>query len=1778
MATMIYPIRKRKTPNGKAFRPLPWPLRCMTWLLIGIQAALPVIPQTLYAMEMPRSRTTWAAPDPGPEESSHHAVTINRTLPKITPATPQIHFSSPPTDSEIARAHIFDETLRPDGPTTPQDNQDLGNALMAFLKRAHNDDTTSITIFLATHPQSAWRSSLLTQLGLFYRHTGWYSKALACWDEAWQLTKNTTDPQIRYVADQAVAELLELNAQLGRCTRLEFLFNETQGRVFNGLVSQKIGDAREELWSMKNQPDETFRCGPAALNYIREMTQPGIAPLIATSKSTSQGMSLTEVCDLANQLGMKYQMAKRAPGSAIPLPAVIHWKVGHYAAVTRSENGLYLVQDPSYGSEIWMSQAALDEESSGYFLVQKGKLPRGWSQVESAEGQTVWGKGPTTSSNPNCTKPTDKKNPQCFTQGGAPMAQYAFHAMLVSLNIMDTPVGYTPPRGPDVHFQLTYNQREATQLDPTQYPNLGSKWTYNWFSYIHDNPSLAPANQTVNYYVQGGGMETYTNFNSSTQSYPADPDTHAILQKSSLTNYTRFLSDGSKQIFSFADAPTNAASRHLFLTQIMDASSNAINFIYDNRNRLVNVVDALGQVTTINYNANNDPYGTKIASVSDPFGRTAYFTYDSSDRLVGITDILGIQSQFTYALSDDGTADFINSLTTPYGTTTFTEGVNGRNRWLQATDPLGQQERQEYVDNINSTNITDFGGATPTTIQAGDPAPNYLNYRNSFFWDKNAMQLFPSNYTKAHIDHWLHGSDINTCSGTLESSKNALEDRIWNTYPGQSTSDTYQEGTNNSPATIARLLDDGSSQIFQYQYGGTYNMTTRAYDPTNRVTGFIYDPTNNIDLLETYQMVSATSSNILNRYTYNASHLPLTFIDSSGLTNFYGYNQHGQLTAMTNSLKETISLIYDTNGYLTNLITGVVSNGTYQSTGTNKFTYDAYGRINTTCDTIGYTTAYSYDADDRVTNITYMDGTYQQTVYNELDPILTRDRNGHWTASVYDALQRLTDTYDNAGRHTHFDWCNCGALEDIIDPMGGATLWTRDLQGRVTGKVYPDLSQTSYAYENNTSRLKMVTDANNQSTIYTYLSDNNISQVTYSNTIASTPNVSFTYDTNYNRKITMTDGTGTTTYRYYAVTNGQLGAGRLSSVSNSFIGASSVITYGYDALGRTTNRSLNSASQLLVYDHLGRIVTITNMLGSFTNIYVGSSALISSNLAPFGLKTVYSYWGATNDDRLAQILNLKTNGVTVSSFNYSYDPAGNITNWARQTDNNLPTVSVMQYDPINRLLNSTTFSNTTAGTILSQYAYAYDLSGNRTTEQIGTTTNAPIGISQSGYNNLNQLTNRATSAGAMTFAGYLSRPGTVTIGGYPASVPPSTTNFSGQASVGPGTNVVTITATDYGGHSQTNNYQLVVTNNGVAETIKYDANGNATNIVTATSTNSYQWDAANRLVTTSGPTNQSLFSYDGYGRMVQIIEKTNGIAFATNKFIWDGTQIYEQRNNTGATVARRFFTQGEQISGTNYYFTKDHLGSVREVLTANSLVQARYDYDPYGRRTVVSGSLNADFGYAGYYYHVPSGLCLTLYRAYNPDVGRWLSRDPYGEPAGINLYVYVTDNPVNAVDPHGTFIILALLAVALVVAVGTIYYESKSIQDQSLTSTTDTSDPQQLDKFTQGTAQNITQNVPQLAQDMAYTLNAPESGITPLGPPSDEIGDAAVSAANGAVQSSKDISERYNQAKEWLEKKWHKLHPTVTRVWECSDKTGIYSVTQPSSPGPAWTLVRTINE
>ena len=198
--------------------------------------------------------------------------------------------------------------------------------------------------------------------------------------------------------------------------------------------------------------------------------------------------------------------------------------------------------------------------------------------------------------------------------------------------------------------------------------------------------------------------------------------------------------------------------------------------------------------------------------------------------------------------------------------------------------------------------------------------------------------------------------------------------------------------------------------------------------------------------------------------------------------------------------------------------------------------------------------------------------------------------------------------------------------------------------------------------------------------------------------------------------------------------------------------------------------------------------------------------------------------------------------------------------------------------------------------------------------------------------------------------------------------------------------------------------------------MSYDENGSLTNDGL---TRTFEWDAANRLTAinyTSG--NRSEFTYDGLSRCVKIVEKTNGSVISTRKFVWCGNEKCEFRDANDA-VTLMAYPQGQYVGVTKYFYFRDHLGSIREMMRSNGTLVARFDYDPWGRSTTVLNTTLPDFNFTGLYRHSASNLDLADYRAYDPDLGRWLSRDPISEGGGLNLYAYVNNGPVAKTDRLG---------------------------------------------------------------------------------------------------------------------------------------------------------------
>ena len=585
-------------------------------------------------------------------------------------------------------------------------------------------------------------------------------------------------------------------------------------------------------------------------------------------------------------------------------------------------------------------------------------------------------------------------------------------------------------------------------------------------------------------------------------------------------------------------------------------------------------------------------------------------------------------SSFEYGLND-----FITALVTPYGRTTFAMGVfevNGRNRWLEATDPLGARERIEYWNQTffvpGSEDDYEVPWQPNGILDVGEPPSeasfrgnDNLEFRNTFYWSKLAMDRHPGDFQKAEILYWLKDIDPNQTSATLESRKMPLENRVWYGYAGQTNFN--HRGTEHQPILVGRVVDvdeanptrQARTQLFQYEYDSKGNVT-KSIDPVGRETVLEYD-INEIDLLRVKQW-NGTAYKLLQESGSYVNNQPGTVTDAAGQTTIYTYNASGQLETITTPERagitetRTTTYEYDLDGYLESVSDPAKG-------ATTEYAYDGFGRLRTLTDSDDYTRVHEYDELNRITQITYPDSTFEETVYENLDPILRRDRLGRWMQTFYDALRRVNSVRDLLGRTVTQQWCRCGSMDALIDANGNATTWERDVLGRVTKEIRANGSEWLYVYETTTTRLKTVTDPKGQAKTYSYFLDDNLKGMSYTNEEHDTPNVSFTYETVFNRVATMLDGTGTTTYGYHPIgTPPPLGAGRVASVDGPL--SNDTITYGYDELGRVLSRAINGVALTDEYDALGRMIAENNVLGSFSYQYDGVTSRLRTVTSPNG--------------------------------------------------------------------------------------------------------------------------------------------------------------------------------------------------------------------------------------------------------------------------------------------------------------------------------------------------------------------------------------------------------------------------------------------------------------------------------------------------------------------------------------------------------------------------------
>lgn len=197
---------------------------------------------------------------------------------------------------------------------------------------------------------------------------------------------------------------------------------------------------------------------------------------------------------------------------------------------------------------------------------------------------------------------------------------------------------------------------------------------------------------------------------------------------------------------------------------------------------------------------------------------------------------------------------------------------------------------------------------------------------------------------------------------------------------------------------------------------------------------------------------------------------------------------------------------------------------------------------------------------------------------------------------------------------------------------------------------------------------------------------------------------------------------------------------------------------------------------------------------------------------------------------------------------------------------------------------------------------------------------------------------------------------------------------------------------------------------------------------------SFRYDAEHRLieVRNHGTAGDSVIcmKYDPLGRRQEKCEWRNG--FQTNKttFLWDGLKLLEEQHNSQKSLylyATSGYEPLARVDGRGHqqkirYYHNDVNGSPLQLTEADGSPVWEATYKVWGNTLqevqepyYIEGQ---NLRYQGQYLDRETGLHYNTFRFYDPDVGRFTTRDPIGLAGGLNLYQYAP-NPIGWIDPLG---------------------------------------------------------------------------------------------------------------------------------------------------------------
>lgn len=1043
-----------------------------------------------------------------------------------------------------------------------------------------------------------------------------------------------------------------------------------------------------------------------------------------------------------------------------------------------------------------------------------------------------------------------------------------------------------------------------------------------------------------------------------------------------------------------------------------DPDSIVKSYTYEtNYNFVKTATDPKGNVTTNNYNpANGDLLSIQYPNVTSPAPQniTKSFTYNLYGQVLIKTSGEGNKTEYQYTgygylyrtiidpdvlhLTTEYTYDSVGNISTtkdPKGNIT-TYNVNALNQVVKATGPSPVSEQKLYYYDANNNQIK-------TEIQNKDK-DNVLDPVNPWLTDtfvynilnKQTSKTEEVGLTKTVSTQYEYDSNDNLKRITQPAGNRSLtsydeRDLVYQTTRGEGTAEVSTTTKNYDGNENLKTLVDGRGKTTTYNYDD-FDRLTELVDALGNKQIQAYDKSSNIIQSKAYGPLNeSTPGNI------RLSQTDFLYDEINRLyqTNEAFFNPADQ-SPYEDGLKTTTSF-FDRNSRL------------YQETDdkghSTYYYYDQADRLKKTVDALSNEAENVYDANSNVT----------QVIEKEISQLPGHPVHTYTTTNVYDELNRVKQKTDNLSQSEYYAYDSRNNQVWYKDKKGNTTDYTYDGLNRQLSTTYDlrdngrgsgsvtDTILTSQTWDDN-SRLASQTDDNGHVTQYTYDPLNRLIRKQNDDDTYYT----YAYDENDNT-LQVIDPNGSVITNAYDDTNRLAGK---SAVPGIGVVAGNTYTYGYDGLSRMTKADVSGvpANETYSYDSLGNL-RLESMAGYSTSSYYDA----------VGNRTYITY---PNDDKMVarpvdelnRVSNILDTGSYLSQFIY-VGPTGRL----EQADNlENDTQTVLSYD-LDKRITDVLHQKTTPETF-AQFQYGYDEENNILYEKkIQSPWNGKGDVYV--YDSVYQI--KTAKLGVDDPVAESQAPGTG--GNIQTKI---NYNLDG---VGNRTSVVTDdTTTVTYTPNNVNEYTAVG-----ADSFTYDANGNLKN----NGVYDFFYDYRNQLVRVEDTGTHAVvvnYSYDPLGRRIGKVA-----AGTTTKYIYDGQNLIQERDSDYALVATYIYGLGIDApikmdrGGSSYYYHKDALGSVTAVTDGSGNVVEKYDYDPYGNVTIRNvadivipeSAIGNTFMFTGREYDKETSLYYYRNRYYDPEIGRFLQRDPIGTWADAynlgNGYSYVGNNAVNFTDPSG---------------------------------------------------------------------------------------------------------------------------------------------------------------